>query len=338
MADVNKAGVQLSPAQSITPSGGAALSTLDALARLGSRLDAVRTASAGDSGVATGEAAPDRNLWGQITGGHANQGAVGQVDGYGADYGGLLLGADRMLNDQWRGGGAFTYSNTHIDGRGNLTGSATRANGYGLLGYAGYTGAAWFLNLSAGVVRQQYDTSRAVSFTGFSGQAQGRSNGWQQALSAEVGQPLAVGDFTMTPTMGLTYLHQSQNSYTETGGNGAALTVADSNGASLRSALGVRLERSISSAYGKLLPYVQLKWLHEYRNNAVATSARFAGDTTGETSFTTVGAVPVRNLADLSLGVTLLQMNNLTLAAQYSAQVGPHFVSQTGSVRLRQAF
>jgi len=44
------------------------------------------------------------------------------------------------------------------------------------------------------------------------------------------------------------------------------------------------------------------------------------------------------NLADVSLGATLLRANNLSLSVRYELQAGGGFVSQTGSVRVRQAF
>ena len=63
-----------------------------------------------------------------------------------------------------------------------------------------------------------------------------------------------------------------------------------------------------------------------------------AGDATGQTAFTTVGATPVQDLADISLGVTLLRATNLTLSVRYELQAAPGFIAQTGTVRLRQLF
>lgn len=51
-----------------------------------------------------------------------------------------------------------------------------------------------------------------------------------------------------------------------------------------------------------------------------------------------MGATPVSNLADLTLGVTLLRANNLSLSARYAFQVGQGFMSHTGSVKLQQLF
>jgi uncharacterized protein with beta-barrel porin domain len=81
-----------------------------------------------------------------------------------------------------------------------------------------------------------------------------------------------------------------------------------------------------------------VQWIHEYDHTSQLTGANFAADPTGQTTFTTVGATPVSDLADVSLGVTLLRANNLSLSVRYELQAAPRFVSQTGTVRVRQLF
>jgi len=44
------------------------------------------------------------------------------------------------------------------------------------------------------------------------------------------------------------------------------------------------------------------------------------------------------DLADVSLGATLLRANNLSLSVRYELQAGSGFVSRTGTVRVRQLF
>ncbi|HWZ49242.1 MAG TPA: autotransporter domain-containing protein [Herbaspirillum sp.] len=336
-ATANRIGKQLGPTQTGT---AAAAPTIDALNVVSGHVDALRLAQAGrtGSGVATGEGAPQSGVWGQAFGGHASQNERDQVDGYSANYGGLLIGVDKALNDNWRAGGVFTYSNTAADSTGDTTGDTTRINSYGLIGYASYTGSPWYVNLSGGVVQQQYDTTRQVNFQRFSGTANGHFSGQQYVARAEAGYPLALGSVTLTPLANLTYSYQNQGSYTESGGNGAALAVDAAHANSVKSGLGAKLEKSFSRSYGEIVPDLQLQWIHEYDHTAQATGASFAADPTGQTAFTTMGATPVSDLADISLGVTLLKANNLSLSARYELQAGSGFVSQTGIVRLRQLF
>jgi outer membrane autotransporter protein len=340
-ATANQIGKQLGPTQ---PTAAAAAPTTDALNVVGAHVDSLRVAqaaqAAGETGVATGEGALQSGVWGQAYGGHASQNERDQVDGYNANYGGLLIGVDTAINDNWRAGGAFTYSNTKVNSTGDITGDTASINSYGLIGYASYTGNPWYVNLSGAVIEQHYDTTRAVNFPGFSGTANGRFSGQQYVARAEAGYPLALGGggLALTPLASLTYSYQNLGSYTESGGNGAALSVDATHANSVQSGLGAKLEQTFSTSYGEIVPDLQVQWIHEYDHTAQVTGASFAADPTGQTAFTTVGAAPVPNLVDLSLGVTLLKANNLSLSVRYELQAGSGFVSQTGMVRLRQLF
>jgi outer membrane autotransporter protein len=315
----------------------------DALNLVASRINTLRlgeAAGAGRTGISTGEGPARNGVWGQAFGGHASQDERDDVDGYSANYGGLLIGADRALNERWRVGGAFSYSNTQIDNTGATSGDKTRVNSYGLIGYASYDGRPWYVNLSGGVVQQRYDTTRHIDFQGFSGTADGDFNGQQYVARVEAGYPLALGasGYTLTPSASLTYSHLDQDSYTEDGGNGAALSVGSAHANSVRSGLGAKLAKSYSTRYGDIVPELQLHWIHEYDHARQATGAGYAADPSGQTAFTTVGATPVSDLAAVSLGVTLLRENNLSLSVRYEVQAGGGFLSQTGSLRLRQLF
>jgi outer membrane autotransporter protein len=345
-ATANRIGQQLAPSQA---GMGAAAPTFGAMGVVGSHVDAMRLAQAegadgttdidGTTGVATGNSPAEWNVWGQAFGGHASQGERDDVDGYSANYGGLLVGVDRAINDNWRAGGVFTYTNTAVDSTGNTAGDTARVNGYGLVGYAGYaaSNSPWYVNLSGAVVQQEYDTTRIVSMQGFEGAADGHYSGQQYVLQAETGLPMALSRVTLTPLASLTYSYQHQGSYTETGGNGAGLSVDATEASSVKSGLGFRLAQAFSSHYGEVVPDVQVQWIHEYDHTREATGASFSVNPS-QTGFTTVGATPISDLADISVGVTLLRANNLSVSARYELQAGAGFISQTGIVRLQQQF
>lgn len=339
-SSANKAGAQLCPVQAISATAAAAAPAFDVMNLVASHSDTLRLAQndGSSSGISTGDDPLDWTTWGQVFGGRATQGARDQVDGYVARYAGVLAGVDRMVNDHWRAGSVFSYDNTHIDGQDNTSGNSTRVDAYGLTGYASYEAESWYANLSAGYVQQQFHSTRQVDFSGFSGVASGQFDGQQYVARAEAGMPLTAGDLTLTPLGSLTYSHEHQNGYAETGGNGAALDVDDASASSVRSALGGRIEKSYDTAYGKLVPELQVQWIHEFDNQQVQTNASYEADTTGQTAFTTVGATPQRDLADVSLGLTLLGTRNLSVMADFEWQHASGFTSETGSLRLRQLF
>ncbi|WP_052765531.1 autotransporter domain-containing protein [Pandoraea apista] len=331
----NRVGKQLAPVQNTRAAGAA---TFGSLGVVSSRVNGLRVAQAGGTGVATGDSAANWGVWGQAFGGHASQSARDDVDGYSANYGGLLVGADRAFGDRVRAGGAFQFSRTVINNDGSTSGNSTSVNGYGLIGYAAYTGEPWYVNLTGSVVLQRYDSKRFVTMQGFNGVANGNFNGQQYVASAEFGWPLAVGRAIVTPLASVTYSYLNQNSYTETGGNGAALSVGSAGSSSVRSALGARFAVPFETSTGTWVPELSVRWVHEYNRTRQATGASFAADPTGQTGFTTVGATPVSDLAEMSLGLTLLKANNLSASIRYDLQAGSGFVSHTGIVRVQQRF
>ncbi|WP_413197266.1 autotransporter domain-containing protein [Pararobbsia alpina] len=332
----NRIGKQLTPTQTST---GAAAPTFSALDVVNAHMNSMHLASSEmGSGISTGESPLEWQVWGQGFGGHASQQERDNVDGYSANFGGALVGADRAVSDRWRVGGVFNYAHTAIDNSGDTSGDSTGVNSYGLLGYASYAGSPWYVNLSGGVVFQHYDTSRIVALQGFTGLANGSFSGQQYVARVDGGYPIAVGSATVTPVASLSYSYLNQNGYTETGGNGAALAIGGSHATSVRSALGAKLEKSYETKYGVIVPEVSAQWVHEYDQARQTTAARFAADTSGETAFTSFGMTPVSDVADLSVGVTLLRANNMSLTARYELQAGSGFVSSTGILRLQQKF
>ncbi|WP_425343408.1 autotransporter domain-containing protein [Pseudescherichia vulneris] len=339
--EANRVGERLSPMQNINATFATAVVTSTVQAVVGAHIDAVRNPSAsGNSGVATGDDyASNWIVWGQPFGGYARQESTDDVSGYSAKFGGLILGADRALGDDWRLGAAVNYSNTSVHGKDNLSGNTSTADNYGVIGYAGYTGDPWYLNLSAGVNRQNYSSVRRADFTGFSGAANGKFNGQSITLQTEFGYPLTLpADVVLTPLASLTYGYQHVDGYKETGGNGMALDVGSLHSQSVVSDIGARIEKTFATGMGNLTPFAQVSWIHQYDDRQVSSRASYAADTIGETSFITKGAAPVEDMAGLAIGSTLYDANELSFDARYDLQAGDRYQAHTFSLRLRKTF
>lgn len=291
------------------------------------------------SGIATGDDALDWAVWGQPFYGSARQGMIDNVSGYTAHYGGVVLGADRQIADDWRVGGAFSYANSSVNGRDNLTGSHTDVDAWSGIAYASWSGNPLYVNLTASVSTQRYDSQRRIGFDGFAGQADGSFNGQQVMTKAEVGYPIFFAQgTTLTPLAAVSYSYLHQDDYKEHSDQGAALKVDSSHTQSVRSSLGAKLEHSWSTGIGDVVPFVQAMWTHEYYRSRTATSASYVADALGETRFTSFGATPVSDTADIGAGVALVQNDDLSLSARYDLSTAPHFDAQTVSLRLRKSF
>ena len=336
--DLNRAGKQFAPNTQVSSGYAAVASTNAVLNIINRHTDGVRLSQGQGSGLATGEAPSQFGAWGQVFDGQATQSQRDQVDGFRANYYGLLFGLDRMVSDSWRAGGVFSYSTATADNSGDTSGNNTKIDSWGLFGYGAYVAGDWYANVAAGMVQQHYDTRRVINFSGFSGNAAGRFDCQQYVLRGEVGYPIRAGDYTVTPLAGLAYSYLRQDGYTESGGNGAALSVNASRTNAMTSDIGAKFAREFSTSYGVVIPELRLAWRHEYRNDRARSTANFAGDPTGATSFTTLGASPVKDSALVSVGMTLVKSSDLSLDVRYDGQTGGGFQSNTGSVRLRKSF
>jgi outer membrane autotransporter protein len=339
----NNGGAQLSPTSTAAAASTASTATTHQVFEVaGNRMDSLRTAQAGNgsSGLSSGDASGTAGgLWGQAFGGSSRQDEREDIAGYHANYHGMLIGADADLNDSWRAGGLFSYSNTSVNNDGANKHNSADIDSYGLIAYATYTANPWYVNLSAGAIQHQYDTKRQVSLTGFDGTAKGNYDGMQYLAAAQAGYPIDLGSkTTLTPIAGLTYSTLKQDSYTEKGGNGAGLHVASDDIDSLKSDLGAKLERSFATSYGELIPAAQLTWRHEFRDEGLRSVANFSADVAGETSFSTNGPSAINDTGVLSLGATLVRSNRVSLSAKYTLEAGSGYTANTGNLQVRWDF
>lgn len=338
----NKAGEQLSPHQNASAGFATSASTFDMINVIGNHIgavDAIKVARNGSSsGISAGDVGVDQAGWGQIFGGSARQDMTDDISGYRANYGGAVIGYDYAVTDDWRLGGAVSYTRTNVDGKDNVQGSSSNVNSYGLTAYASYVAPTWYSNLYAAALEQRYNTQRQVSFTGYDGVANGNFNGQQYAFKAEFGYPIALSsNVTLTPLANVNYSYLSQDSYTESGGNGAALKVDSAHIDAIRSGLGAKLETTLETPLGDVVPYVQALWNHQYNNDRMDISSAYAADT-AETSFVARGSSPVRNAADFTVGATLISSKNTSLTAYYDLGTASNYTNQSVSLRIKQSF
>ena len=338
-AEANRAGAQLSPAGVAGASVKASEAPTNAVLNvISQRSDVIRAAPA--SGVATGEGDSGIAMWGRGFGGVASLDDSAEASGYDARFGGLLIGADSAVSDQLRLGGVVSYAGTAVDSTGDNSGSKVNIKSYGVFGYANFDAQPWYVDFSTGVVRHQYDSTRHIDFTGFSGDATGSFNGTQYIVSGQTGYPFQLGSSatTLTPIAGLTYSVLHQDGYSEDGGNGAGLTVDGATSTSLKSDLALKLEHSFKTPVGDVVPFAQAGWRHEFHDDALQSLASFSADASGSTSFVSTGAKPVRDTALFSVGTSLVSSDSLSLSVAYTGEAAGNYDSHSGNLLVRWQF
>lgn len=341
---VTQAGTQLAPVPH-AQAGNAMLAINDgAQGVVADRAESLRAAK--QAGAATSD---DVQTWGRAFGGAeqrgtTNGGSFSEVSGSNLTYGGLAVGVDKGIgNGDWRVGGAFSYTHGQSNATGDASGQSLGVNAFGVVLSQGWTAPSGhaYVDLSENVSIDQFDESRSINLAGVSaGGASGHFSGTSYGARVEAGLPLALrGGIDITPYLGLGVEHLDLGGYTETdGGSGVGLNVNGASYTSVRSTLGVKVSKAFETKVGTVVPYAKLAYVHEFAGTPSNTTAVFNGDMTGETSFTTVSAAPVRNIADVVLGTALFRAKGLSLDAQVSVQAGSRYTGVAGGVQAKWSF
>ena len=334
--DVIKAANQLRPEANRASFEGVNATTTAALNTVLARTEQLRLAQNGGSGLNSGEALRGLGVWVQGFGAYGDQSARQGVDGYTATTAGGAGGIDFRLFDPLRVGVAFSYGHTEIDYDGLTDANSTDVDSYQGTLYATYTGSPWYLNALLAYAQHDYDTTRQVSFTGYSDTATGSHKGQQYSAKLEGGYPIPAGRLLVTPTAALAYTRLNQDAYTETSSGASALQVDEANADSVKSSLGAKLSTTLVGETTKWTPEVRAAWVHEYKDSAINTTAQYIQG--NSTAFTTTSTTAAADAAILGIGLTVATLGNLSVTANYDAELKEDYVGHNGLLQLRAEF
>jgi outer membrane autotransporter protein len=322
-------------------SGGSSLAS----ARLGRQ--GVQVASAGqvltDAGEQTaqlpmgGPSAGHISVWGRGYGVLTtvdSQTSPNVVPGYDSNRYGGIIGADYSFNDNWLVGVVGNYSHDTADfklGAGN-----TKVNNYLIGLYGQYRQGPWYVNAVGSGGWSDYTSVRNIQLPAIPGTAHSSYSGQNWGVYAEGGWDLPVSSFKVTPFIGLGYLHQNIDQFTETGAPlGENLTVKGDND-SLQTSLGVRASTTFQVGNGWLTPELRAAWQHEFMDQSQATTDAFAINP-GAT-FQIRGPVLSRETGVFGGGLTYTINPSAKVFVDYDFRANSDFTSHQVSAGLKWTF
>jgi outer membrane autotransporter protein len=200
-------------------------SSADAASRIiHSRLGLVLGLAGGDQGDSA------NGLWAKPFYVNADQDRTGgnHAFGYDANMTGVMLGTDTLLNDRWRLGVAFAYTDTDLDGKGVLSNDELNTDAYQVSLYVQgepwqqgtYTEMVLSYGWADNEVRRDVQDENSVlrAEADFdSGFARGQVN---------LGHVFELNDcWSLVPELDVTYLWMEQDAYTEQGAGDLSLRV-----------------------------------------------------------------------------------------------------------------
>ncbi|WP_343351314.1 autotransporter domain-containing protein [Pseudomonas sediminis] len=292
-------------------------------------LDRLRPGACGISGATTTLGANDREstvdtgcdadqsvTWMRAFGSWGSVASDGNAAGLDHSTGGVLLGADREMENGARIGVLGGFSHTNIDVNDRHT--SGKSENYHLGVYAGKQWGA--LALRSGVAYTWHDLSsrRSVEFGGFSDSLRSDDHAETAQVFGELGYALEAGVVTLEPFVNLAYVGLHTGGFTERGG-AAALSAKGGNSDTTFSTLGLHGSTGLDLGGVRTNATGSLGWRHAFGDTTPTSSLSFAS---GSSSFFTAGVPIAKDVAVVDLGLDFSVGKNTTLGVSYSGQFG----------------
>ncbi|HET8708044.1 MAG TPA: autotransporter domain-containing protein, partial [Pseudomonadales bacterium] len=244
-----------------------------------------------DQGGSAGEEDSSANSpWGVFVNGRLNVGrkdARNNLDpGFKFENQNITFGADYRRSDKLVLGGAIGYATSNTDigrDRGSLDMGAWYVSQYGNW----YPVEALYVDWVATVGKADYDSVRKIAYSGFSSSADSNTDGKQYSVSVSLGSDVANGAWQWGSYARLDWAKATIDPFSERGGDGLALSIAEQQTRQNTFVLGAKASRAISWRRGVIIPGVFLEGAHELQDASRKVTASFVENAASEFSVET---------------------------------------------------
>lgn len=250
-----------------------------------------------------------------------------RATGAGATLSGVAAGADARRGNVVAGA-TLAYTGASVSSR---DGGRADTQALHAAVYAGWQQGRLFADALAGGTDTQDDVRRTQSVLGTT--ARGTSGTAGGFGLARAGVRLEAAEMRIEPSIAFDGQALNRGRTQEQSDSPVALNVAGNSVRSLRSELGVRVERPFNLAGWAVVPALHVGWAHEYADTSTIVAASFAS--LGGPPFTTSTAAFGRNGLLGGAGVTAALAPRLAVFASYDADVRSRLTVQavTGGLR-----
>jgi autotransporter-associated beta strand protein len=279
--------------------------------------------------ASTATATPDMRWGGFITGlgDFIHVGNTANSQGYNLTTGGITLGGDYRLTDNFAAGVTAGYVGTDspLAGDGRLQVNGGKVGVYGTYWKNGFYG-----DVIAGVGYNSYDVRRDA----LQGDAHGTTNGMEFDGAIAGGYDWRVDGLSIGPTASFEYTYLGMNAFRELGSL-APLAYPSQHDDSWRSTIGVRASYDLKLGRFVVRPEGQIAWQHEFGSRAASMDASL--ESGPGSLFSVTDANAGRDSLLLSGGVSVLFNPRTSTYLFYDADLlRKEYYSQsiTGGLRL----
>lgn len=260
-------------------------------------------------------------------------------DGYDSSIWRATIGTDY----QFAGNGIMGIALTTSSHEGDFeSGGNFETDSYGFIAFGSFSPSEnAFVQVMAGYSWKNYDRTRSstVSFTDntvISGSAKGEYDGQELSTGILFGYDLSFDGWTIGPRIGLDWIFNQFDEYTEQGNSGLELVFYESDETSFQSRVGFASSLAVNTGFGVLLPQFSADWVHEFADEQRNLAFSFADDD-ARVKFTFEDEEPDTDFFELAFGISAILPNGWLPYLQVRALVEHDFLDNySGSIGLRK--
>lgn len=269
-------------------------------------------------------------LWAQGFGSWGRWNGDGNAARQEQSTGAFFLGGDGLVTENMRLGlmGGYGHSSLKIDDRA----SSSSVESYTLGAYAGGQWDAFSLKGGLAHSWHSLDTSRFVSFSGFSDNLTTSYKARTLQAYGEAAYRFDIEGARVEPFANLTHIHLNTDGYSETGGAAALTADSQSTGVTFTT-LGLHGQTQADLGGVTASLNGSTGWRHAFGDTPTATHHFAHGD-----NFTVAGVPVAKDAFVLDLGASVNLTENATLGVSYTGQFGAGFTDQGLRASLNVAF
>ncbi len=333
-ASVRRAASQTLPRND---SASAIRGTMSSLNRvIAARVDIGKAGGAGGrSGVSSGEAGGDRQVWLMPFESRSNQGDRDGESGFSASTWGLATGAEMELGNGIVGL-SYAYASTRANGNTAITGTGSNSRIESNMAalYGNLPLGELSLTWQADVGRNGNRLSREMRFGGLNRIASSRYHAWHAHLGTTVSFTLPLSEaMSVVPALQLDYTRLQSPSYAESGAGDLNLSVQGKRSEALLFGTGARLNYALTPS-SQVSSYLGVSYdLINDRDELVATYAGAPGQ-----AFTASGPVHSPWLLKGGVSYRFKLQKAADILLRFDAEGRSGFINQSASVKASWRF
>jgi len=219
---------------------------------IGTRLSNVT--SGASQGMSSGDVLQDAAVWMQGLANHAKLNKTSKFNGFKVDTYGVAFGLEKKFDGNIKSGVGYAYSTTDADAKGRDTDVKTHT----LFAYGEYKPSNWFMNAIISYGWSDYKENKNVIGNTLKDKYDVKTFGMQAMTGYDVYTQYA----TITPEVGLRYMHINSDNYVDSAGQ----KVLSNNSHIITGVIGSKISKTFETTHGlKLTPEAKLAMTYDVK-------------------------------------------------------------------------